>query len=258
VTLAAAKTAARAAREQIRQGEDPVQRRAAARSALAAERAASITFKEAAERYITANEAGWKNSKHAAQWGATLEKYAYPSVGKIHVAALETSHVVSILEPIWTTVTETPGRLRGRIEAILDWATARGYRKGENPARWKGHLSAILPAVSKVQRVRHHSALDYRRVGAFMASLRGCEGIGARALEFSILTTARSGEVRGAQWTEIDRQAQVWTIPADRMKAGREHRVPLSDAAVKLLASLPRLKGSELISPMARGPRFPT
>jgi integrase len=253
VTLAAAKTAARAAREQIRQGEDPVQRRAAARSALAAQSAASITFKEAAERYIAANEAGWKNSKHAAQWGATLEKYVYPSVGKIQVAAVETSHVVTILEPIWTNVTETAGRLRGRIEAILDWATARGYRKGENPARWKGHLSAILPAVGKVQRVRHHSALDYRHVGAFMASLSGCEGIGARALEFSILTTARSGEARGAQWSEIDPQAQVWTIGADRMKAGREHRVPLSDAAVKLLASLPRLKGSGLIFPNGKG-----
>jgi integrase len=160
---------------------------------------------------------------------------------------------VSILEPIWTNVTETAGRLRGRIEAILDWATARGYRKGENPARWKGHLSAILPAVGKVQRIRHHSALDYRHVGAFMTSLSGCEGIGARALEFSILAAARSGSARGAQWSEIDLQAQVWTIPADRMKAGREHRVPLSDAAVKLLASLPRLKGSGLIFPNGKG-----
>src|SRR5262245_56695220 len=253
VTLAGAKAAARAAREKIRQGEDPVQQRSAARSALAAQSATSITFKEAAERYIAANEAGWKNSKHAAQWGATLEKYVYPGIGRIQVAAVETSHVVSILEPIWTNVTETAGRLRGRIEAILDWATARGYRKGENPARWKGHLSAILPATGKVKRAQHHPALDYRRVGAFMTSLSGCEGIGARALEFSILTTARSGEARGAQWSEIDPQAQVWTIGADRMKAGREHRVPLSDAAVKLLASLPRLKGSGLIFPNGKG-----
>src|SRR5262249_2051220 len=152
-----------------------------------------------------------------------------------------------------TNVTETAGRLRGRIEAILDWATARGYRKGENPARWKGHLSAILPAVGKVKRARHHAALDYRHVGAFMASLRGCEGIGARALEFSFWTPAGGGEAGGGQWSEIDLQAQVWTTPADRMKAGREHRVPLSDAAVKLLASLPRLKGSELIFPNGKG-----
>src|SRR5262245_51409806 len=253
VTLAGAKTAARAAREQIRQGVDPVQQRSAARSALAAQGAASITFKEAAERYIAANEAGWKSSKHAAQWGATLEKYVYPSVGKIQVAAVETSHVVSILEPIWTNVTETAGRLRGRIEAILDWATARGYRKGENPARWKGHLSAILPATGKVKRAQHHPALDYRRVGAFMTSLSGCEGIGARALEFAILTAARSGEARSAEWRAIDPQARVWTIPADRMKGGREHRVPLSDAAMKLLESLPRLKGSELIFPNGKG-----
>ncbi len=253
VTLAGAKEAARAAREQVRQGVNPVQERSAARSALAAQSAASITFKEAAERYIAANEVGWKNRKHAAQWGATLEKYVYPGIGKLQVAAVETSHVVSILEPIWTNVTETAGRLRGRIEAILDWATARGYRKGENPARWKGHLSAILPAAGKVKRVQHHSALDYRHVGAFMDSLNGCEGVGARALEFVILTAARSGEVRGAKWIEIDDKANVWTIPADRMKAGKEHRIPLSDTAVKLLALLPRLKRSGLIFPNGKG-----
>jgi integrase len=253
VTLAGAKEAARAAREKIRNGIDPVEERLAARSALMAARASSITFEDAAKKYIAAKEAGWKNAKHAAQWTATLEKYVYPSIGKIQVSAIETSHIVGILEPIWTTKAETAGRLRGRIEAVLDWAKARGYRKGENPAQWKGHLSVILPAASKVKRVKHHSALDYRRTGAFLAALKSVDGIGARALEFAILTAARSGEVRGARWSEIDEPAKVWIVPAERMKADKEHRVPLSDAAIALLTAMPRLHCSEYIFPSAKG-----
>ncbi len=246
-TLAGAREKAREALAQIRQGADPLEQRRAARSALAAARASSITFEDAAKRYIAANEVGWSNRKHAAQWSATLEKYVYPTIGKMHVAAIETQHVVTALEPIWTTKSETAGRVRGRIEVILDWARARGYREGENPARWKGHLSAILPATSKVKRVKHHAALDYRNVGSFVEALRQVRSTSARALEFAILTAARSGEVRGAKWSEIDWQSSVWVIPASRMKASKEHRVPLADAALAILKGMPQVAGSEFI-----------
>lgn len=249
VTLAGAREAARSARLKIKDGIDPVEEAQAKRSALAASQASAIAFGEAAAKYIAAHEAGWKNTKHAAQWTSTLETYAFPTIGKIRVSDIETAHVISILEPIWTTKTETASRLRGRIESVLDWATVRGYRKGENPARWKGHLDMILPARSKVQKVEHHSALDYREIGAFMTELAKVEGMGARALEFAILNAARSGEVRGAKWAEIDENAAVWTIPADRMKADKEHRIPLSDSALEMLRKLPRLAGTDLIFP---------
>ena len=209
VTLAGAREAARVARDKIKQGIDPVEDAKASASAFAAAQASALTFTKPRAKYIAANEAGWKNAKHAAQWTSTLETYAYPTIGKIQVSAIETQHIVGILEPIWTTKTETASRLRGRIEAVLDWAKVRGYRKGDNPARWKGHLDHILPARAKVQKVKHHTALDYREVGAFMASLKGLDGMGARALEFAILTAARSGEVRGATWAEIDERASV-------------------------------------------------
>lgn len=252
VTLAAAREAARINKEKIKNGIDPVAERQAARSTLAAAIASAMTFKQAALKYIEANEAGWKNAKHAAQWTATLETYAYPTIGNLQVAHIETSHVVSILEPIWNTKTETASRLRGRIESVLDWAKVRGYRKGENPAVWKGHLDHILPARAKVQKVKHHPALDYRNVGFFMAALKAVDGMGARALEFAILCASRSNEVRGATWAEIDEKGGVWIIPAERMKAEREHRVPLSPAAIALLKSLPRVDGKALIFPSAK------
>ena len=252
VTLAGAKESARNIREKIKAGIDPVAEKAAARSTLAAAVAAALTFEQAAERYIEANESGWKNSKHAAQWTATLKTYAYPRIGKIQVPTIDTSHIVGILEPIWTTKTETASRLRGRIEAVLDWAKVRGYRTGENPARWKGHLDHILPARTKVQKVKHHPALPYREVGAFMAALQTQEGMGARALEFAILCASRSGEVRGATWSEIDLNTKVWTIPAERMKAEKEHRVPLSQAAIELLDALPRMGGTALVFPNSK------
>lgn len=252
VTLAGAREAARIARDKIKQGIDPVEDAKAKRSALAAAQASALTFSDAAAKYIAANEAGWKNAKHAGQWTSTLETYAYPSIGKIQVSAIETQHIVGILEPIWKTKTETASRLRGRIEAVLDWAKVRGYRKGDNPARWKGHLDHILPARAKVQKVKHHTALDYREVGAFMATLKGLDGMGARALEFAILTAARSGEVRGATWAEIDERASVWTIPAERMKADKEHRIPLTAPALELLRKLPKIEGSNLIFPSAK------
>lgn len=252
VTLAGAKDAARAIREKIAAGIDPVEERLAARSALAAARASAISFQDAAERFIAANEAGWKSAKHAAQWTSTLETYAYPTIGNLRVSDVETQHIVGILEPIWQIKTETASRVRSRIESVLDWAKVREYRQGENPARWKGHLDHTLPARSKVQKVKHHSALDYRHVGSFMPVLKGVDGLGARALEFAILTACRSGEVRGATWAEIDEKAGVWTIPADRMKADKEHRVPLSPAAMELLKTLPRIAGTNIIFPSTR------
>lgn len=252
VTLAGAKEKARAMREKIESGIDPVNERAEARSQLIAANAASMTFQEAARKYIAANEAGWKSSKHAAQWTSTLESYVYPKMGQLQVAHIETTHVLSILEPIWATKTETASRIRGRIESVLDWAKVRGLRKGENPARWKGHLDHILPARSKVQKFRHHAALDYRDVATFMNALRNVDGMGARALEFAILTASRSGEVRGAVWGEINIKERFWTIPAERMKAEREHRIPLSDDAISLIQALPRNEGCEYVFPSAK------
>lgn len=253
VTLALARENARLSRDKIRNGIDPVAERLEARNTLAMARASSITFEEAAKKYISSNAAGWRNAKHAAQWPATLKKYVYPIIGAVQVSVIETVHVVNILEPLWTSKTETASRLRGRIEAVLDWATARGYRKGENPARWKGHLSSILPAAGRVKRTVHHSALDYRQVSDFFRSLNKIEGLGAQALRFLILTAARSGEVRGAKWSEIDREAKLWTVPAARMKGKREHRVPLSDMALDLLSTIPRVDGSDYIFPSSKG-----
>lgn len=252
VTLAGAKEAARLVRLKIKDGIDPVEEVRAKRSALIAARAAAITFSEAAGKYIAAHESGWKNAKHVDQWSNTLTTYAYPIIGKISVGDIETAHIMRVLEPIWTTKTETASRLRGRIESVLDWATVRGYRKGDNPARWRGHIDNLLPARSKVQKVDHHAALDYREIGAFVTKLRQQAGRGAKGLEFCILTAARSGEVRGATWAEIDLTAAVWTIPAERMKAEKEHRIPLSDDAMALLNALPRVAGTDLVFPSAK------
>lgn len=253
VTLAQAREKARDTREAIEQGRNPIAERATARSALAAQHGSLITFAEAAAKFITSKSAEWSNSKHAAQWGATLETYAYPTIGKVHVRDVTLAHVVKILEPIWTTKTETASRVRGRIESVLDWATVRGYRHGDNPARWRGHLDKVLPKPTKVTKVEHHTALAVDELSAFMVELRKQAGIAARALEFAILTAARSGEVRGATWSEIDLENAVWTIPAERMKAGKDHRVPLSEGALTLLRSVPRFEGNDLVFVAPRG-----
>lgn len=256
VTLAMAREKAREARELIRQGIDPIERQRAAQSALRAAVAAALTFKECAAKYIDAHEAGWKNVKHGQQWRNTLAQYAYPQMGDLLVRDVGLSHVLATLEPIWRTKTETASRLRGRIELVLDWAKARGYRDGPNPAQWRGHLDKLLPAPGKVARADHHPALPVPEVGAFMARLREAEGMGALALQFAILTATRSGEVRGATWAEIDRAAKVWTIPAGRMKAGKEHRIPLSSAALAVLTkvgTLPKVAGSDPVFPAPRG-----
>lgn len=253
VTLAQAREKAREARDLIARGVDPVEQKKAARTALRLAQAAEISFDEAARQFLATKRHEFKNPKHAAQWESTLQTYASPIIGRLPVAEIALPHIVQILEPIWTTKTETASRLRGRIEAVLAWATVAGYRSGDNPARWKGHLDAVLPKPSKVAKVKNHRALPIDDMGAFMVALRKREGMAAKALEFLILTAARSGEVRGATWDEIDLKAKVWTIPAERMKAGKEHRVPLSDPAVALLEALPRLAGSPYVFPSARG-----
>lgn len=252
MTLARAREAALAAREKIKQGIDPIEENKAARSALGATRAAAKTFKDCAEAYMTAHEASWRNAKHASQWRNTLEKLAYPVMGALLVRDVQLSHVLTVLEPIWRTKTETASRLRGRIELVLDWASARGYRDGLNPARWRGHLDKLMPAPTKVMKRQHYDALPIDAMGDFMARLREQDGTGARALELAILTAARSGEVRGARWSEFDLKAGVWTIPAERMKAGKEHRVPLSAPALRLLEALPRVGDSGLVFPSRR------
>lgn len=253
VPLVLAKDKARQAREAIAQGLDPILQRRTAASQLRASQSLEKTFKDAAESYIDAHSDSWKNAKHRGQWANALETYAYPVVGSLFVRDVAQEHILKILEPIWKTKTETASRLRGRIESILDWATVRKYRSGDNPARWKGHLDKLLAAPSKIQRVEHHRALPVNAMPKFMIDLHEREGTAARALEFAILCASRSGEARGACWAEIDLEAQVWIIPAERMKAGREHRVPLSRQAIHLLKSLPRLEGNNLVFPALRG-----
>jgi integrase len=219
-------------------GVDPIERRRAERLEARLNTAKAITFKECAARYIAGHRAGWRNPKHAAQWQATLATYAEPVIGGLSVQTIDTALVLKVLEPIWTTKPETAGRVRGSIESILDWAKVRGYRAGENPARWRGHLDKLLPPRSKVQRVEHHAALPYAELPGFLVSLREQEGIAARALEFAILTAARTGEIIGARWGEMDLLDKTWTLPAARMKSGREHRVPLSAHALAILKEM--------------------
>jgi len=253
VTLARAREKAREARELIRQGVDPIERQRAARSALRAAVAAAMTFEECAAAYIKAHEDGWRNLKHVQQWRNSLRQHAFPVLGSLLVRDVGVAQVLAVLEPIWATTNETAVRVRGRIELVLDWAAARDLREGPNPARWRGHLDKLLPRPSKLNNRRHHAALPVEAIGAFVALLRASEGVGARALEFTILTAARSGEVRGARWPEIDLEAGVWIVPGSRMKAGKEHRVPLSDEAVQLLRALPRVVGADLVFPAPRG-----
>lgn len=253
VPLAMAREKAREARKAVEKGIDPIAERRAARSALAAARGAEMTFDDAVLEYLRAKSGEWKNAKHAAQWTATLNAYASPVIGKVQVRDVELAHVMRILEPIWSAKTETATRLRGRIENVLDWATVRGYRKGENPARWRGHLDKLLAKPRKLAKVKHHAALPVESVGAFVRDLRLREGVAARALEVLILTAARSGEVRGMRWSEIDMQARIWIVPAERMKGGKEHRVPLNDRVLDILEAQPQIDGSDLVFPAPRG-----
>jgi integrase len=241
VSLAEAREAAGVCRRLLREGVDPIEQRRITR--IGADTAHGLTFREVAERYLAANEGTWRNDKHRYQWRQTLE-VAHAVFGTRPVASVVTGDVTSVLEPIWRVKTETAKRLRGRIETVLDYATAQGWRSGDNPARWRGHLANILPAPQRIARVEHHAALPWPQMAEFMAALRDEIGIAARALEFTVLTAARTGETLGATWQEIDLDAALWTVPAARMKAGKEHRVPLSPAAVKVLHEMLPLRGA--------------
>jgi integrase len=240
ISLSLARDLARDVRAKVKQGIDPIAERHAARSRAEADRVAMRNFKQCAERYITGMEGTWKNPKSPQQWRNTLETYAYPTMGGLAAKDIELSHVMAVLEPIWRTKTETASRLRGRIEAVLDWAAVNGLRSVVNPARWKGHLDKLLPARSKVKPSKHHDAVHYRDMNDAWSRLLEKDGIGAVALRFGILCASRSGEVRGATWAEFDDEQRLWVIPKERMKGKREHRVPLSDAAYEILKAMPR------------------
>jgi integrase len=255
ISLSAARDAALALRLKVKSGVDPLhERHVEAAEALAAAQAAKvagITFGAVAEAYIVSNEESWRNPKHRQQWRNTLMTYVYPIIGDLPVAEVATPHVLSILEPIWRTKAETAARVRGRIETVLDAAKARGYRQGENPARWRGHLAQILPARTRLSR-GHHKAVPYEEIPTFVRALHGREAVAALALEFTILTAARSGEVIGACWSEVDLAKRLWTVPAERMKAGKEHRVPLPPRALEILERLKPL-ASDWLFPGAKG-----
>jgi integrase len=252
VSLADARKRAAEARTLLLDGKDPIGDRDGARAKRKLAAANAITFKECSAAYIQQHKAGWRNVKHTDQWTNTLATYAEPVFGVLSVQSIDTGLVMRVLQPIWTTKLETAVRLRGRIEKILDWARVQGHREGENPARWRGHLEALLPKRSKVARVEHHAALPYRQMGEFMADLRQQEGTAARALELAILTAARRGEVISARWDEIDWDEALWTIPAERTKTHKEHRIPLAPAAVTVLQKMRERAEGEFVFPGAR------
>jgi integrase len=252
VTLAEARDAALVCRKQRLNGIDPIAARNCAKATARLEAAKATSFQECTEAYIEAHKPSWKSAKHAKQWLATLETYSYPVIGSLPVQSINVGLITKILQPIWATKTETASRLRGRIESVLDWATVRGLRSGENPARWRGHLDKLLPSRAKVSKVNHHAALPYQDIKPFMALLRTQAGVSAKALEFAILTACRTNEVLGAKWEEIDLEKAVWTIPAARMKAGKEHRIPLSQPALTILQNIPQNDPHAPIYPGAR------
>jgi integrase len=257
VTLAEARDKAAQHRHQRFHGTDPKTAKVAAKVAAELEAAKGVTFKECAEKLIASQKSGWKNEKHSDQWPATLEAYVYPFFGSTPVQDVDVALVMRVLEQdvpaakgkpggrFWDVRPETASRVRGRIEAVLDWATAREYRKGDNPARWVGRLKTLLPNKSKLSRTVHHAALGYRDIGQFMIDVAAEDGTAAKALQFLILTTTRTGETIGAKWPEIDFAARIWTIPPERMKAGKEHRVPLSDEALDLIEEMRPLKSDD-------------
>jgi integrase len=231
------------------QGLDPILERNKQRQAVRLEAARSITFRDCAERYIETNKSKWHNEKHSKQWASTLERYAYPALGSLPVQQVDQGLVMEVLEPIWNTKIETAARLRGRIEIVLGWATTLGYRDGLNPARWKGHLELALPSKSRTRRVEHHKSIPHKEIASFVEILRQQEGIGALALEFTLLTAARTNEVLGATWREIDLEKNEWRIAGSRMKARKPHRVPLSEPALAVIRKMLELKRSEFIFP---------
>lgn len=252
VSLAKAREAARAARAKLEAGIDPIEDRKAVRSKLLASQAAIMLFSEASAKYVASKEAGWRSAKHAQQWRNSLARYAFPFIGQMSVSDIEVPQILKVLEPIWYTKPETADRVRGRIKSVLDSVAALGLRSDSNPARWEGHLEKLLPSPSKISETTHFRSLPYTEMPTFIKTLRQQDGMGARALEFAILTAARSGEVRAAKWDEFDLDAGVWTVPATRMKAGKQHRVPLSDAALALVKQQQKTAVNEYVFPSPR------
>lgn len=252
ISLSEARNKARSYKEDVRQGIDPLERKRRIKAGLARLNG-RMTFIEVARLCHEKKLSEFRNVKHGKDWISSIERYAYPVIGRTPVDEIELHHILKILEPIWTDKTETATRLRQRLEQILSFATVCNYRSGDNPARWIGHLESILPKPGKIKKVQHFKALPWQDISAFVADLRIREGMGARCLEWIILTACRSGEARLAVWDEIDFENRTWTIPHERMKTGKEHKVPLVDDALKLLDALPRFQGSNYIFTAARG-----
>ncbi|CAG9239363.1 Integrase [Paraburkholderia tropica] len=248
VSLESAREKADGMRRAIANGDDPHAMRQSERAKIASR----MTFSDCATAYINAHKHGWKNEKHGDQWTNTLETYAGPIIGKKDVSLVDTHDVVRVLEPIWTKKNETASRVRGRLEKVLAWASTRGLRSGDNPARWKGHLDTLLAKPSAVQKEEHHAALSYAEIGEFMERLRAMDGVAARALEFGILNASRTNEIIGAQWCEIDMAAKLWTVPAERMKMKKEHRVPLGKRAIAILKEMESARHGDFVFPGMR------
>lgn len=253
VTLAQAREIAREAKNKIRRGVDPIEERKAFRAALVASQKRGLTFAQAAERFLESKLAEFRNDKHRQQWRSTLDTYAGPQIGDIRVNDLTVHDMLRVLEPIWQTRTETATRVRGRMESVLSWAGVAGHRTGDNPARWRGNLDALLPKPGRISGKGNHPAVALGEVSEWFAALRKREGTAARALEFLTLCASRSGEVRGATWAEVDTKAKIWTISAERMKAEREHRVALTDQAIAIVEAMPRLADTPYIFAAPRG-----
>jgi len=240
VGLKQARAKATQNRQLLDQKKDPLTERQKQQTAARLEQSRTMTFDQAAAQYIAAHEAGWKNAMHRLQWRSSIRDYVSPVIGSLPVASIDTPEVMKVLQPIWTTMNETASRVRGRVESVLDWARVQNLRQGENPARWKGHLDKLLAKPSKVKAVEHHEALPYVELPAFMAKLRSEDSVVARAIEFTVLTACRRNEVLDAQWSEIDLATGTWIIPKERMKAEKEHRIPLSSHALDILRALPK------------------
>jgi integrase len=260
ITLAEARQKATDARKLVINGGNPLEAKRLAALQAKAAKVRLMTFAECANAYIEAHKVSWRNAKHQDQWVNTIESYVNPIIGTLPVSEVDTALVMKVLTQsdadglqFWQSKNETANRVRGRIEAILGWATTSGFRSGDNPARWKGHLINLLATISRVERIKHRPSLPWERIGAFFCALKQTEGIAARAVEFTILTASRSGEVRGAKWSEIDLKKKVWTIPASRMKAKQEHEVPLSSSAIDLIQKQERIPGSDVIFPNTKG-----
>jgi integrase len=252
ISLAEAREKARDCRKLRLDRRDPIEERKANRLAAKLDAAKTLTFRQCAEEFIADQRAGWRNPKSEEQWRQSLTDHVYPVFGDLPVQGIDVGLVLKALKPIWSTKAETASRVRGRIEKILDYARVGGYREGENPARWRGHLEHNLPKKTKVARIEHHAALPYAEMAAFMGELRQQEGVAARALEFAVLTAARRGEAIGARWDEINLAERIWIVPPERMKSGKQHRMPLPDAAIVILKQMEAIRSDEYVFPGAR------